>query len=45
MDALGRLDERPGGTAAAEEDPEAGQLSRVIVANFARSRRNDGVPQ
>ena len=43
MDARQKLDERV--TSGSLDETEDGQLDRVLVANFARSRRNDGVPQ
>jgi len=43
MDATQKLDERVACGSLDETEDE--QLDRVIVANFASSRRNDGVPQ
>ena len=43
MDALHRLDER--GASAVVSEPDEEELRRVIIADFARSRRNDGVAQ
>jgi len=43
MDARRRLDELVESGSLDETDHD--QLGRVVVANFARSRGNDGVPQ
>ena len=43
MEARDSLDQLVGSTAM--DDPEHEQLGRVVVANFARSCRNDGLPQ